>query len=90
MDLLRQKSNTIIKWRGDFKIHGKCTLSWANGDQLVQDISIVLDKDDLVFYTFGSWKYADTDILKVSLSGAEQRELCEHKAGERRECNMSD
>ncbi|XP_028399729.1 uncharacterized protein LOC114523095 [Dendronephthya gigantea] len=91
INLLRTVQDLEYKWKAIFQFSGKYSAKWSNDQEIFQDVTTVLSGSKREMYAFGSWRYPDTDVLRVVITdkyGNMKSEGCEHETGKGKICDM--
>ena len=91
INYLRSKVDVEYKWKAVFQLLGKYSAKWKNGQVNIQDVTTVLSGAKREMYAFGSWKYPDTDVIRVIVTdkyGKKKGSGCRHQPGKAQTCNI--
>jgi hypothetical protein len=90
INLLRTVQDLEYKWKAFFKLIGKYSVEWKNGQEIFQDVTTVLSGSKREIYAFGRWSYPGTDILRVVITDkyGNTKSGCEHAPGRAKNCQM--
>jgi hypothetical protein len=92
INILREVQDLEYKWKAVFKLLGKYSAKWKNGQEIFQDVTTVLSGKKREIYAFGSWSYSATDLLRVVITdkyGTKKWSGCEHAPGKANSCPVS-
>ncbi len=91
INLLRTIQDLEYKWKAVFELLGKYSAKWKNDQEIFQDVTTLLSGSKREMYAFGSWRYPDTDVVRVVITdkyGNTKSSGCEHSPGEKKSCQM--
>ena len=91
INLSRTVQDLEYKWKAIFELLGKYSVKWRSNQEIVQDVTTVLSGSKREMYSFGSWSYPGTDVLRVVITDkyGNKKSGCEHEPGKTNSCELS-
>ena len=92
INLLRTVQDMEYKWKAIFELLGKYSVKRRGNQEIVQlDVTTVLSGSKREMYSFGSWSYPGTDVLRVviTVKYGNKKSGCEHEPGKTNRCELS-
>ena len=91
INLLRTVQDLEYKWKAIFELLGKYSVKYGNKQEIFQDVTTVPSGSKREMYSFGSWSYPGTDVLRVVITDKYGNEIsgCEHEPGKTKSCELS-
>ena len=91
INLLRTVQDLEYKWKAIFELLGKYSVKWRSNQEIVQDVTTVLSGSKREIYSFGSWSYPGTDVLRVVITDkyGNKKSGCEREPGKTNSCELS-
>jgi len=90
INMMKTVQDLEYTWKGVFKLLGTYSAKWADGQEVVQDVTTALSGPNRDMYAFGRWTYPDTTFIRVIITDNNGNETagCDHVVGNEITCDL--
>jgi hypothetical protein len=90
INMMKTVQDLEYTWTGVFQLLGTYSAKWANGQEVIQDVTTVLSGPNRDMYAFGRWSYPDTAFIRVIITDSNGNETagCNHVLGDEITCDL--